>query len=238
MNSVPELLNNPWVTGIGGGLVSGLLVFWITQRIFSNRNIAEYRQKVDATNRDVIYAIRPGIPEEVIPDKDVVEALIHATARKHGVTAKDAFDCSLIAEELIKEVMDSSFISAKQKADFCSKLRSLMLQPSRAVQDPNLAAGSAAVATADRVEERRFYATAMAAMLAMVAAAMTILLLSWPSFGRTSSATIERIPALLIPAVIVLSAALVPMALFDIRRSLRRASDRRQETEPQDTSSR
>jgi hypothetical protein len=51
--------------------------------------------------------------------------LINATARLYGVESANLFTPSQIAEELIKEVMDSSFISSSQKAEFCAKLTEL-----------------------------------------------------------------------------------------------------------------
>jgi len=116
------ILNNPWVVGISGGILSGLFVAIITRVLFSRRDKREYVQKLQLANSEVLYAIRPGVSEGLVPQKGVVESLIQATARKYNVDKVDMFDINDLADELVKEVMDSSFISAKAKNDFCDKL--------------------------------------------------------------------------------------------------------------------
>ena len=120
-----DLFNNPWVVGIAGGILSGLVVAWITRKIFSKRDNREYFQKVHAANQEVLYAIRPGISEEKIPTIEVIKHLISATARKYSIESSSMLTLSEISSELIKEVMDSSFISAQTKQDFCERLSAL-----------------------------------------------------------------------------------------------------------------
>ncbi len=120
-----ELLSNPWIIGIGGGIFSGLVVTVITRAIFSRRENREYVQKVTVANHEVLYAIRPGISEGVIPTNNVILSLISATARKYAINANDMHDLNAVSSELVKEVMDSSFISAQSKQEFCSKLTSI-----------------------------------------------------------------------------------------------------------------
>ncbi|WP_339618177.1 hypothetical protein [uncultured Gilvimarinus sp.] len=110
-----DILNNAWVVGIGGGLLSGLLVTLITRYIFSKKDDKEYVQKLATVNKEVVYALRPGISEGHIPDEEVLSSLINATARKYKVARDDVFRPKQIAEELIKEILDSSFISSETK---------------------------------------------------------------------------------------------------------------------------
>ena len=117
-----EILNNPWFVGIGAGILSGLVVAYISRLIFSRRDSKEYAQKLSLANHEVLYAVRPGVSEGVIPTNIVLKSLISATARKYSVDEKDMHDLDDISSELIKEVMDSSFISASAKNDFCEKL--------------------------------------------------------------------------------------------------------------------
>jgi hypothetical protein len=48
------------------------------------------------------------------------------------VEATDLLSPQEVAEDLMKEVMDSNFISAKSKADFCSQLSYLLIPPKAA----------------------------------------------------------------------------------------------------------
>ena len=117
-----EILNNPWLVGIGGGVLSGLIVAYISRVIFSRRDNREYAQKISQANHEVLYAVRPGISEGIIPNNGVLKNLISATARKYGVDESDMHDLNSVSSELVKEVMDSSFISAQAKQEFCEKL--------------------------------------------------------------------------------------------------------------------
>jgi len=87
-----EWLNNPWVVGIGGSVLGGLLVTVVSRALLSRRDRREYVQRLLSANREVIYAIRPGISEEHIADRRVVELLISATARKYTVDKADLQD--------------------------------------------------------------------------------------------------------------------------------------------------
>lgn len=120
-----ELLSNPWVVGIGGGILSGLFVTLITRYLFSKRERSEYLQKVATANNEIIYAIRPAIAEKVIPSSNMLNALFSATARKYSVDPSDLFSRDGLANELIKEVMDNTFLSSQQKVEFCELLSSL-----------------------------------------------------------------------------------------------------------------
>lgn len=130
-----ELLNDPWIIGIGGGILSSLVVALVTRLIFSKRDNREYLQKLRAANQEVIYAIKPGVSEGVIPSSDVVTHLISATSRRYDVDHELMYSVNEIASELIKEVMDSSFISASIKQEFCEKLSNLLPATSEKVGD-------------------------------------------------------------------------------------------------------
>ncbi|WP_446319952.1 hypothetical protein [Vibrio vulnificus] len=75
-----DFLSNEWVVGIGGGILSGLIVALITRYIFSKKDNREYYQKLDMVNKEVLYALRPGIPEGSMPTETVLKSLIMATS--------------------------------------------------------------------------------------------------------------------------------------------------------------
>ena len=120
-----EFLSNPWFIGIGGGILSGLVVTFITRYLFSRRDNREYAQRIVTANQEILYAVRPGISEGVIPSQDIISSLVNATASKYRLDPKDLYDLNNLADVLIKEVMDSSFLSAASKMEFCEKLGTL-----------------------------------------------------------------------------------------------------------------
>ena len=87
-----NFLNNAWVIGIGGGVLSGFFVTVFSRMILSRRDRGEYVQKLQSANREIIYALRPGISEGHVPNRQVVVLLINATARKYGVDIGDLVD--------------------------------------------------------------------------------------------------------------------------------------------------
>jgi hypothetical protein len=113
---------NGWFVGIGSSLLAGVVLSLVSWFLLTKRRRHEFLQLVMLANREVMYAIRPGIAEGHIPGGNVIQAMANATARKYGLDRRDLFTAAELADELVKEVMDSSFLSSAQKADYCSKL--------------------------------------------------------------------------------------------------------------------
>jgi hypothetical protein len=121
-----ELLNNSWLVGIGTGILSGIIVTLITRKLFTKRDEREIAQNISNANREILYALRPEISENNIPSERVIESLRNATARKYKVEPHLLYNSRSISEELIKEIMDSSFISSETKNTYCVSLSELV----------------------------------------------------------------------------------------------------------------
>jgi hypothetical protein len=130
-------LNNAWVVGVSTGIVSGLLVTWLLNLFLSKKKDREYEQRIAAANREVILSVRAGIPDDNLPGKEVVEALIHSTARRYSVQPTELYQPKELSEELIKEVMDSSFLSQTKKIEYCTALLPLGREDLLTVVAPN-----------------------------------------------------------------------------------------------------
>jgi hypothetical protein len=115
-------LNNAWVVGIGTGVLSGLLVTWLLNLFISKKKDREYLQKISSANREITNSIRTGIPENNLPTREIVEALINSTARRYEVQPSELYQVKELSEELVKEVMDSSFLSPAKKIEYCAAL--------------------------------------------------------------------------------------------------------------------
>jgi phosphate/sulfate permease len=120
-----EILNNPWVTGIGGGIISGFIVYFVTSRLLSKKQDKEYSQKVKTANNELLYSMRPLVVQKQIPSREVMEAIIESTARKYELNKGDLFDVFLLADDLIREVMENAFLESGQKIEFCKKISEL-----------------------------------------------------------------------------------------------------------------
>lgn len=110
---------------IAGGVLSGVAVVWISFVVLAKRERSDYARRVAAVNREVMASASHGLVQGHIPSTDVLSALIASTCRKHEVALADAFDIHTLSEELVKVVMDSSFIEPAAKQECCNKLLAL-----------------------------------------------------------------------------------------------------------------
>lgn len=206
VNKMSQWLNNNWVIAIGGGVLSGIFVTWLSRFLFSKRDSRERRERITTAKRELLYAIRPGVAEGVVPTPDVLESLIAATARKYELGASEVYTRREILEDLIKEVMDSSFISASAKAEFCLKLsyESLggdgvdVVNAEFEVVEPSVSA------------DRQKILSVMSAMLGLMAALMTaavpfLIGKEWALKGTTKG----DLPTVLLPTAVALVVAVL-----------------------------
>lgn len=202
------ILSNPWVVGIGGGILSGLFVAIITRLIFSRRDKREYIQRIQLANSEVLYAVRPGVSEGLIPNKGVVKSLISATARKYNVDKEDMLNSNDLADELIKEVMDSSFISASAKDDFCEKLTGFRDGKGKTVERRE---------PIGEYEIMSQYRRQTVAILSMMVGTMTGIMSILVSFELGNTSIDERILFLALPAGISVLVAFALRILKDLK---------------------
>lgn len=210
-----SILNNAWVVGIGGGILSGLFVAFISRYLFAKKDNREYTQKIFAVNREVIYALRPGISEGKFPTDEVLDSLLSATARRYKVSREDVFKPKQIAEELIKEIMDSSFISSDTKQDYCDSLLHLIL--------PSINTTSIDELYSDlKLKEddyRRRSNARMSAILGLTSTIMVTMLTLYTSRTTKSelySPVSEVILKILLPTISILAATIIIISIVSI----------------------
>lgn len=123
-------LNNQWFVGLATA-VAAMILNWlvvtpISRYFLSKSENREYLQRIYTTNREMLYSIRPAISEGNIPKPETINALIAATARRYAVKDEDLYGPTEILQELIKEVMDSSFLSSHTKQEYCERLTAVI----------------------------------------------------------------------------------------------------------------
>lgn len=125
---VTKLLDSAWFVGITGGTISGLIVFFITNKFFNSRKEVEYQKNVSSANQEIIQAVKMFFIQKQPIGKEIVVSMIAATARKFSLKDGDLFSLNNIADFIIKEIMETSFLSVEDKKDLClliySELRS------------------------------------------------------------------------------------------------------------------
>lgn len=221
-----DIFNNAWVVGIGGGILSGLIVTLITRYIFSKKDNKEYAQKVSVVNKEVVYALRPGISEGHIPDKEVLSSLINATARKYKVERNDTYQAKQIAEELIKEIMDSSFISSETKKNYCETLAHLV-NVERLEATPS---ESRIERISIESEFRKRQNERMSTVLGMTAAMGTMLAALTTVFDKpVFSSALKDIVGIALPTVTVLASVIIATAAMLLSMKLKNGRSNKKE---------
>ncbi len=228
-----HFLGNGWVIGLGTGVLSGAVVALVTRLILSRRENRDYKKNVDAANREIVYTIRASIPDDQIPSRDVVVALIHSSARRLSVSARDLFGPSEIAEELVKEVMDSSFLSSAKKKEYTTLVLPIGAPPPATGQ-----IGPASMETNNR-RSREEVISRLSAVTGAIAglATMTVALLTvqmrdqpsgWLLWTSGTQGAKDRNTLLLMATVLVL-VAVSTVAILVVNEIARRRSTKRPE---------
>ena len=124
-----DLIANPWIVGIGGGVISSLIVFFITKFFLSKKENKEYEQKVRLATNEVVYAVRPLVIDKAIPANDVLAALRSAIAVKYGVKVSDVLGIKQLVSILVLEILSNSFLNSSQKNEYCNLLMTMKDEP-------------------------------------------------------------------------------------------------------------
>lgn len=117
-----KLIENPWFVGIGTGIISGVLVFFLTKWIMDKKGRVEYYKQVNSANLNVINSLKPYIADKGLPNIDIFEALISSTARTFGVDKKDMYSVAIYCEELIREIISDVYVSNEKKQEYTTSL--------------------------------------------------------------------------------------------------------------------
>ncbi|HAT7731445.1 TPA: hypothetical protein JAX37_003316 [Enterobacter cloacae] len=191
-----NFINNSWFVGIVGGILSGLATTWIGRKIFSEKDKKEYISKVNATNREIVFSLRSAISDNIHHDHKIIRSLMAATARKNGVLLSDIYSIKEVTEDLIKEVMDSSFIPSEYKKKYCEGLTRTYL-----TEDLNKKREALSQELKDSLllysSRRESIITTSTALLGIMVTVLTFLL----TIIQSKSAILERIDNIIFPSL-------------------------------------
>ena len=210
-----DLLNNGWVIGIGGGILSGLIVAWLTRTLFSKKDLRELAVNISSANREVLYAIRPEISENSLPTAEIIESLRNATARKYKVEPERLHGITEIVEELIKEIMDSSFISSSAKKSYCESLKTLT--PKKTSELEALSENREVFVA--RIEYKERMTSLLSLTLGTIAALATMMSLIRSTFE--SSSFLGKITESIFPMILVMASVMLVMTAMQVALKIR-----------------
>lgn len=117
-----EFLQNPWVCGIGGGIISGIIVFYITKWLMGKKDNSLYLRQIQSANLEVISILKPYIADNGLPNEKIMSAIIASTARKYNVEINELYQIQVFCEELIKEIVENVYVSSEKKKEYTDQL--------------------------------------------------------------------------------------------------------------------
>lgn len=117
-----DIFQNTWFIGISTGIISGVLVFFLTKWIMDKRGKTEYYNQVQNANYNVINSLKPYIADQGLPSTDIFEALISSTARTFGIDEQDMYSVNIYCEELIREIINDVYVSNEKKQEYTNLL--------------------------------------------------------------------------------------------------------------------
>jgi hypothetical protein len=213
-----EFFINPWVVGIGASLISGLIVAILTRQIFTRKVDREYMQCVSRANNEILSAAIPLIAEQKPPESILVESLIRSTRRKYDVSSDALYTPKSLAEEVIKEIVSTSFLSTQQKTEFCSQVAGMIPAPS--TQDSCIPTASDTSQSYQASWKRTttmmsFYIAAMASFASLLSVATYFL-----SKSNTDSVNITKVALPIMASTVIFATLLSLLSLFAQRLKL------------------
>ncbi|WP_432358819.1 hypothetical protein [Sporosarcina sp. UB5] len=108
------MFQNPWIVGIGGGIISSIVVL-IVKLLMNKISKKEYYGRVDEANDEVIDIFKHIISEDDFPDRRIIDSVISSTSRKNKVKIEDMNNGEMVIDSLITELFSSNFISVDKK---------------------------------------------------------------------------------------------------------------------------
>lgn len=121
-----DFIQNPWVIGIVGGVICGIIVWLLTRCAISSKGNNEYIKKVYQANDEVFLSLKPYIADKGLPDQEIIEAMIASTARKYLLKASDMYTVQIFCEELIKDITSNVYFSWEEKKRYSNDLRTFI----------------------------------------------------------------------------------------------------------------
>lgn len=167
-----DFFNNQWTVGIGGSIISGIIVYLITEQIFKRKINKEISENIRLANAEIIYAIRPLVAANVAPSNSMISSLIKSTAKKHDVLSNNLIDWPDIVDQLTKEVLENSFLTPENKLQYCQFLNGLLNQ----YQDPEKPAESEKSDLKYFITRKNTFATEIATIISIFFAALSAII--------------------------------------------------------------
>ena len=219
-----KIFSNAWVVGIVGGIISGIIVYFITKWIFQRKDNSKYLELINNANMDIIRSLKPYIAEKGLPEKEIIDAIILSTARKYKVKSEELYSIRIVCEELIREIVENVYVSSDKKEEYTKHLKdylhNLNVERDKSLLITEIEKEIKNSANISKIEYKKKLVSTLSVMISMMAAILTMFTtLLTDSFSFTSHLTNEMEIILIVTVVTIstLSLSMVLMMLLKFR---------------------
>lgn len=232
-----EFLQNPWVCGIGGGIISGIIVFYITKWLMGKKDNSMYLRQIQSANTEVISILKPYIADNGLPDERIMSAIIASTARKYDVEINELYKIKVFCEELIKEIVENVYVSSEKKKEYTDQLANYINNISiDGKQEMEVVREAKDAETRKDIGDR--YRTLLSATLALMSMLITIfaslLMAVKDTENMMHSIFVDREWYMFIVILIATLFTTVPLMCMIMLKELRKKRERREEEQSRD----
>ena len=106
-----EFLSNSWVVSI----ISGIIVFLLTNAIVMIQNRRKYNKKIKDANLMVLNRLRGYVVDNGLPKNETIEAIKNSVVREYNIKYDNILTTISLYEELITDIIGNIYISNENK---------------------------------------------------------------------------------------------------------------------------
>lgn len=117
-------MHNAWVIGIVGGIISGIIVYYITIYVLDRKKKSDHKRDITYANNAVLDILRPYIANSGLPSKKELEVIINSISRHYGVKNDEMYSITSFYEDLVLEFIGNMYIPNEMKKENIEKLLS------------------------------------------------------------------------------------------------------------------
>lgn len=219
-----KFFENAWFIGISTGIISGVLVFFLTKWIMDKRGKVEYFKQVKSANQNVINALKPYIADKGLPEIEIFEALIASVARLFCIDKKDMFSISTYCEELIREIISDVYVSNDKKQEYTNSLAEYKHNLEKCKEKVGDIVGLSSLSSNYGERMRRQLSIYISVFTAISGMLCTFLTFFYSSDIKSESLwyPLEEKPIIWIPILLIILSMLIILSIMMLETTLKR----------------
>ena len=126
MEAVKNFFSNQWVINIGTGLIVYIVTTIISRIIINKAANKQKQQQIENANSEIIRILKPYVVERNILNKMIINSITESVERKQNLSIDEVLNVRAICEELIREILESSYVDNEKKSEYVLYLNDII----------------------------------------------------------------------------------------------------------------